>query len=526
MKRRELMIGGMAASGLARPALAQGNARVLRFVPQADVTTLDGIANTQLVVRNVGLLVFDTLYGTDAEIAVRPQMCEGHELSEDQKKWTFTLRPGLRFHDGEPVLARDAVASIRRWMARDTMGQMIRARLDAIEAIDDRRFRLRLKRPFSKLLYAFGKSGSPMLLIMPERIANLDPSRPVAEFIGSGPMRFRADEWRTGSRAVFERFAGYQPREEPASWLAGGKRMLVDRIEWLTMPDPSTAASALQKGEVDWWENPINDLLPLLGRNRDIQVEIADPLGNIGAFAMNHLQPPFNDRRVRQALQIAIDQEDYMQAVCGSDTRLWRTLPSFFTPGTPFYTEAGAERLKGPREPGRAKALIEAAGFGGHRVVLLSASDVPAVRAQCEVTADLLRRLGFNVDYQSMDWGTLASRRLNKGPIDQGGWNLFCTWSAGAGCINPAGYKPLDASGPTAWFGWPKSDEVQASIDAWFDATGEEAERQAMVEVSRRSMDFVTYIPTGFFLNSTAWRRDVRGIVKAPFPVFWGVSKG
>jgi peptide/nickel transport system substrate-binding protein len=529
LKRREFSrwSGLSAAAALSSPRLASAQAsHTLRFVPQADVTTLDGIANTQLVVRNVALLVFDTLYGTDADIAVHPQMCEGHEVSADAKTWTFTLRPGLRFHDGEPVLSRDAVASIRRWMARDTMGQMLRPRLDAIEAIDDRRFRLRLNRPFSKLLYAFGKSGSPMLLIMPERIANSDPARPVTEFIGSGPMRFRADEWRAGSRAVFERFDRYEPRPEPASWLAGGKRMLVNRIEWLTMPDPATAAGALQKGEVDWWENPINDLIPLLRRSRDIRVDIADPLGNIGAFAMNHLQPPFSDQRVRQALQLALSQEDYMQAVSGSDASLWRTLPSFFTPGTPFYTEAGAERLKGPRQPERAKAMIEAAGFGGHKVVVLAASDVPMVRAQCEVSADLLKRLGFEVDYQAMDWGTLASRRLNKGPIGQGGWNLFCTWSAGAGCVNPAGYKPLDATGPTAWFGWPQSDTVQASIDAWFEASGDEAEREAIAEVNRRSMDFVTYIPTGFFLTSTAWRREVRGIAKAPFPIFWGVSKG
>ncbi|MEJ1978745.1 MAG: ABC transporter substrate-binding protein [Acetobacteraceae bacterium] len=511
---------------LAAPRLSRAQSiRSLRFVPQADVTTLDGVANTQLVVRNASLLVFDTLYGTDSKLVSKPQMCEGHQVSDDQKTWVFRLRTGLRFHDKEPVLARDAVASFKRWMARDPMGQMLKARMDAIEVLDDRTFQLRLNRPFSKMLYAIGKSGSPPLLIMPERLANIDPYKLVKDFVGSGPMRFRADEWLAGSRAVFERFDGYEPRQEPGDWLAGGKHMNLDRIEWITMPDSGTSASALQNGEVDWLENPISDLVSLLKQSRGVTVDVADPLGNIGTFAMNHLHPPFNDERVRQAMQMAISQEDYMQAVAGDDVTMWRTLPSFFTPGTPFYTEAGGERLKGPRQRDKAKALLAQAGYDGAPVVLLVAADVPAVKGQCDVTAELLRKLGMQVDYQSLDWGTVGTRRTSKAPPKQGGWNLFHTWSSGAGCVNPAGYKPLDASGDTAWFGWPKSDAVQNSIQAWFDASGMDAERHAMEEINRVSMDFVTYIPTGFFLSATAWRSNISGIVKSPFPVFWGVTK-
>lgn len=529
MHRRNFLLSGVAAGlggTLAAPRLGLAqDSRVLRFVPQADLPNLDPVAGTQLVVRNGSLLVYDMLYGLGADLQPKPQMCEGHEVSDDGKVWTFRLRPGLKFHDGEAVLAKDAVASIRRWMPRDGMGQMIEARLDALEAVDDRSFRFRLKQPFPKLLYALGKSNTPLLIVMPERLAQTDPYTQLKEYVGSGPMRFRRDEWMAGSRAVFERFAGYQPREEAADWLAGGKRMHLDRVEWMTMPDPGTAAGALQNGEVDWWENPLADLVPLLKRNRRLAVEVGDPLGNVGAMRLNHLQPPFDNKLVRQALQYAMNQEDYMRALVGDDEALWKALPSFFTPGTPLYTEAGAERLKGPRQYDKAKELLKQAGYNGEKVAMLVATDVHITKAQGDVTADMLGRIGMNVDYQALDWGTVGSRRTSKKPISEGGWNIFFSWHSGVDCINPAPYKGVSASGDKAWFGWPSDERVEQHIAEWYDAPDLAAEKAAMEGVNRAGMEAVTFLPTGFFMGHAAWRQGVSGIVKAPFPLFWDVKK-
>ena len=508
------------------PRLARAqNARVLRFVPQANLSTLDAVAGTQYVVRNASLLIWDTLFGVDSSVDPKPQMVEGYDLSPDKLTWTFKLREGLRFHDGEPVLSRDVVASLNRWMVRDTMGQRIKATLAAMEAVDDRTVRLRLTKPFPKMLFALGKSNAPVAEIMPERIAKTDPFQQITEYVGSGPMSFKKDEWVPGSKAVFERFAGYQPRAEAGSWLAGGKRMMFDRIEWLILPDDATKAAALQNGEVDWWENPIPDLVPLLKRDRNVSVDIADPLGNIGSFRMNHLHPPFNDPRVRRAVMMALSQEDYMRAVVGDDETLWRTLPSFFTPGTPTFSDAGGELLTGPRRLDEAKKLLAEAGYKGEPVVLCVATDVQITKAQGDVTADLLGKIGMKVDYQALDWGTVGARRAKKDPPSQGGWNIFHTWHAGSDCINPAPYTALDAGGDKAWFGWPKSDAVQSAIATWYDAPDEAAEKAAMAAVNRASMENVTYIPTGFFLMNQAWRKNISGVVKAPFPVFWGVQK-
>jgi len=508
------------------PRLANAqNARVLRFVPQANLSSLDAIAGTQYVVRNASLLIWDTLFGVDSNLVPKPQMVEAWETADDNKTWTFKLREGLRFHDGEPVLSRDVAASLNRWMVRDTMGQRIKASLAAMEMPDDRTIRLRLNKPFPKMLFALGKNNAPVAEIMPERIAKTDPFQLITEYVGSGPMVFKKDEWVPGSKAVFERFAAYQPRAEAAEWLSGGKRMMFDRIEWLILPDDATKAAALQNGEVDWWENPIPDLVPLLKRNRNINVDISDPLGNIGSFRINHLHPPFNDPRVRRAVMMALSQEDYMRAIVGDDEALWKPLPSYFTPGTAGYTEVGGELLSGPRRYDEAKKLLAEAGYKGETVVLCVATDVQITKAQGDVTADLLGKIGMKVDYQALDWGTVGARRAKKDPPGQGGWNIFHTWHAGADCINPAPYTALDAGGDKAWFGWPKSDAVQAAIATWYDAADEAAEKTAMAAVNKASMENVTYIPTGFFLMYQAWRKNISGVVKAPFPVFWGVQK-
>src|SRR5215470_2994523 len=532
MDRRTLLKSVAGAGTLAivgkfpTPALAQGAAaRTLRFVPQANLANFDPIWGTQYVVRNASAMVWDTLYGFDDRLQPQRQMVESEELSSDGLTWTFRLRPGLKFHDGEPVLAKDAVASLARWAVRDPMGQMLIAIQQELTAIDDRTFKWVLKKPYPKMLVALGKNNTPVAFIMPERIAKTDPFKQISEYVGSGPMRFVKDEWVPGAKAVFEKVAGYVPRQEPASWLAGGKQILVDRVEWVVMPDPATASAALQNGEIDWWENPISDLVPVLRKNANILVDIADPLGNIGSFRMNHLYPPFNDVRARRAVLMAMSQEDYMRAIVGDDPNLWKALPGFFTPGTPLYTEEGGDILKGKRDFDAAKKLLAQSGYSGQPVTCLVAQDQPITKAQGDVTADLLKRLGMNVDFAAIDWGTVGARRAMKTQPGQGGWQMFHTWHSGADCINPAVAIGVRASGEKAWFGWPDAPEVEAQVTAWYEAKSLDEEKVAIGRLNKAALDSVVYAPTGFFLTYQAWRKNVNGVVKGPLPFFWGVGK-
>jgi peptide/nickel transport system substrate-binding protein len=513
------------AGGLATPAISQrAVAGALRLVPHADLANFDPVWSGASIVRNAGLLVWDMLYGIDNTLTPRRQMVESEEVSADGLIWMFRLRPGLKFHDGEPVLASDAVASINRWAAREPMGQMIKAIENELVAVDDRTFRWALKKPYPKMMLVLGKSGTPCCFVMPARIATADPFRQISEYVGSGPMRFVRNEWVPGAKAVFEKFADYVSRQEPASWLAGGKNIVVNRIEWVIIPDPATAAAALQTGEVDWLEVVPPDLLPVLRKGRNLMTAISDPVGLVGYLAMNHLYPPFNDVRARRAILMALSQEDCMRAFVGDDDRLWKPMPGYFPPGTPLYTEEGGDILKGPRKVEAAKRLLAESGYAGEPVTLMAAQDLAHHKAWGDVTVDLLKRLHMKVDFAAVDFGTLIARRLQKSPPRQGGWQMFISSYFGVDYPGPS-LRNLRANGNEVSNGWANNPQIEAEIAAWYDATSLDEERTIVRRLNRVAVDDVVYAPLGVLMRHYAWRKNISGIVQAPLPLFWGVSQ-
>jgi peptide/nickel transport system substrate-binding protein len=291
------------------------------------------------------------------------------------------------------------------------------------------------------------------------------------------------------------------------------------------MPDAATASAALQNGEVDWWETPISDVVPVLRRNREVVVDIADQLGYAGMICMNHLYAPFNEVRARRALLTALNQEDYMRAYVGDDPEMWKPMPGFFTPGTPLYNEEGGEILKGPRNIDAAKKLLAESGYAGEPVICMAAQDFASHKAFGDITADLLKRIGINVDFQALDWGTVIARRAQKTPPGKGGWQMFHTTLAGTDCITPATYPQIRANGDAAWFGWPNIPEVEAEVAAWFDAKSLDEEKAAARRLNKAALDNAIALPLGFYLQYQAWRKNVSGIGKGPLPIFWGVSK-
>jgi peptide/nickel transport system substrate-binding protein len=526
MKRRTFL--GAAAATVATPALVQGQAaRTLKFIPHANLTVVDPVWTTAYITRNAGFLIWDTLYGLDERYRPQPQMVEGHTLEDDDKLWTFTLREGLRFHDGEPVRARDCVASILRWTRRDAMGARLAELTEEMSALDDRRFRIRLKRPFGLMLDALAKPPSNVLFIMPERVAATDPYTQIRpeQLIGSGPFTFRHDEYISGSKVVFQRFAGYRPRPTgEVSGTAGPKVVHFDRVEWHIIPDFATAGAALQSGEIDWWENVTADLRPVLERHREIVVSVPDPLGLISILRPNHLHPPTSNVKFRKGLLAAVKQADYMIAVAGTDPKYWRTRVGAFTPGTPLATEAGLDAFA--EDMDLAKRLIAESGYGGERIVLLATTDIASLQALSQVTGDLLRRLGLNVDYQAMDWGSVVQRRASREPLDQGGWSIFCTNWAGLDHINPAGHHALRGNGKEGWFGWAESARLEDLRQAWLDAPDFETQQRIAGAMQQQMFDDVPYIPLGQFFQPLGHRRSIAGAMQ-PFgiPVFWNVRR-
>ena len=529
MTDRRTLLGAAGAALAARlpaPALAQGvEARTLRFAPQGNLASLDPVWGTSVLSRNAGLMIYDTLFGIGADFQPRPQMAGGHEVSADGLTHTIALRPGLRFHDGEPVRAADCIASIRRWSKRDVLGQRLDVLLDAMEPLADDRFRIRLKRPWAGLTGVLGKAGANICAIMPERAARTDPFTQVADFTGSGPFRFLRDQWVAGSLAVFERNAAYEPRPEAPDLLAGGKVVHFDRVEWRVMPDPATAAAALQNNEVDWWETPLPDLLPVLRRNRNIVVETVSTAGTFGVLRFNHLHPPFDNPAVRRALFPAVDQEAFMQAAAGTEPDLYRIPSGAFTPGTPLANDAGLDILTRPRDLEAARRLLRESGYANQRVVLLSATDLPNLQGLTEVAADLMRRVGFNVDLLAMDWGTQIQRRTNRGPVEAGGFSAFCTTWEGLDTSVPGSHQPLRGNGANAWSGWPTSPKREALRDAWFEAKDPEEERRIARDLQMAVWEEAPFVPLGQLRPQQAYRRSLTGILKGGPALFWNVRR-
>lgn len=503
-----------------RPALS----RVLRFVPQANLTSPDPIWTTAAVTENHGWTVFDTLYGLTEELAVRPQMAEGHTVSDNGRTWLIRLREGLRFHDGQPVRAQDCAASLARWSRRDTFGQSLAEVVDAWETADDRTIRIKLKSRFPLLLDALAKPAAVVPFMMPERIARTDPFQQMPEVVGSGPYRFLPDEFISGSRVAYARFDGYVPRQEPPSRTAGGKVAHFDRIEWTIMPDSATAAAALQAGEIDWWEQVNADLIPLLRRARGITVEIANTLGYIGVARFNCLHPPFDNAKLRHALLYAINQEDYLRAVTGNDPEAFRTCHSMWPCGTPYGVETPGNRLAGPRDLDRARRMIADAGYRGERIVIINPTDFPTIGPFGLVTTDLLRRLGMTVDLVETDWGSVVQRRASREPPERGGWNIFHTWWPGISIINPAVNATLRGQGERGWFGWYRNDRVEQLAASWLQAATPAEQALLAADIQKESFESAPILPLGQFFIRTA-HRGLTGMLKGTSPYPWNVRK-
>src|SRR6516165_3172242 len=301
MTRREFATGaaGVAVLGFGSEARGAG-AKTLRLIASSDLRVLDPIWTTAGISRAHGYMVFDTPFALDAKFKPQPQMVGDYDISPDQLHYSFTLREGLKFHDGEPVHGTDCVASLRRWMVRDAFGQSLATTVDKIEPAGDKGFTIGLKEPFPLLLDALAKIAGPPF-IMPERLARTDPYQQITEAVGSGPYKFVKEEFQPGHKAVYVKNAEYVPRNEPPSWASGGKVVKVDRVEWLFVPDDMTKAAALASGEADWWENPAPDIWPVLATNPEITLAELDPLGSMGTLRFNHLHPPFDSVKMRQA---------------------------------------------------------------------------------------------------------------------------------------------------------------------------------------------------------------------------------
>jgi peptide/nickel transport system substrate-binding protein len=522
MKRRTLLATAGAAA-LARPAIAAGT-KTLVFVPQTNLTSLDPVWTTATVTRNFALMVYENLYGRDEFYAPKPQMVEGHVVDNDGLRWTMKLRDGLLWHDGTKVLARDCLASLQRWLKRDATSVVINARVAEITSPDDRTLVWRLKKPFP-LLPHFLSKVQPQPIMMPERLAATDPYKQVTEIVGCGPFRFVKDEYISGAKAVFAKFDQYKPRQEPASYTAGGHRVHVDRVEWRVIPDAATAANALTAGEVDWVELPQPDLIPMLKKANGVKTGLLDLYGTVAILRPNTLHGPTNNPGVRRAMLAAINQKETMTAAMGDEPGTWKAPMGFIALGSPWASEVGMENVRVRKSVDQIKRMLDEAKYGGETLALMHPTDQLIYNQVATVAVDAFRKIGIKVDDQLVDWGTVVQRRPSKEPPAKGGWSMFPAGAPGPEFADPLLSNTTRSNGAKAWFGWPDDPRIEAAYEAWIDAKSD-AERHKLVDdYQRAAFDSVPIIPCGQYLPHAAWRANVTGLLKGSAPVFWGVDK-
>ncbi len=511
-----------AALATAAPALAQG--KVLRFVQNGNLTILDPIQTTAYVTRNHGYFIYDTLFSSDENNAVKPQMVDKWEVSPDKLTWTFTLRDGLEWHDGKPVTSEDCVASLQRWGKRDAMGSKLMDFVKEFKVVDAKTFQMVLKEPYGLVLDTLGKPSSNVPFMMPKRIAETDAFKQIDSYIGSGPFIYVTAESKPGEKHVYIKNPKYKPRSEPASGLAGGKVAKVDRVEIVEMPDVQQQVNALIAGEIDVIEQVPHDLIPILKKDRGVQMVDWNPLGHVFIIRFNHLVKPFDNPKVRLAALHSMRQEDYLKATVG-DAAYYKVCPAAFVCGTPNASDKTNGLLITP-DFEKSKALLKEAGYDGTPIVLMQSTTLPVLTNTAPVTKALLEQGGFKVDMQAMDWQTLVNRRTKKDPADKGGWNVFHTFSVSADALNPISNSYFVANGEkSSWFGWPNDPQMEKMRDDYAKET-DPAKGKALAEaIQLRALETAQFGWLGQWYGPGAMRNNISGWLKAPVPVMWNVEK-
>lgn len=517
--RRRCAATLLAALALCTAASAQ---QVLRVVPSSDLKVLDPVWTTANITRNHGFMIYDTLFGMDEKGVIQPQMVDTYSASADNKVWSFTLRPGLRFHDGSPVTAQDVIASLARWGKRDGLGQQMYAAMERIEAEGSNGFRMTFRQPFGVVLDALGKPTPNAPFIMPRKAAETPADQQLDNLIGSGPFTLRKEDFRPGDRAIYRKNTEYVPRKEPASSLAGGKVVKVDAVEWVFLRDPQTQVNALLNGEVD-----VVEVLPA-ARTAEVRasdktrVEDVLPPGIYSAH-YNHKVPPFDHPKILRAALLAINQEAMLRGQV-VDRERYKACASIYLCSSP-YGGSPTGFFTGKPQFEEARKLLKEAGYDGKPVVLMLPSDSPALNRLPLVYGELLKQAGFKVDVQQMDWASLVTRRAKKDPADKGGWNVFITYWGGVDVSSPLTHTPLTGSGDAGFFGWATDAQLEA-LKKKFIETSDAAQRKSLAaQIQTRALESGVIGPLGEVHGPTGVARNVSGLLRSPVNLYWNVEK-
>lgn len=517
ISRRTLMKSTIAAgAALALPSALRAQPKQTVRMIMGDLQIFDPIFTTSDYTQHHAMAIYDMLFAVDANLVPQPQMVGHWSVSDDEKTYAFELRDGLSWHDGTPVTAGDCVASIRRWGEVKPSGRLLLERAAKIAATADKTFTITLKEPLGLLLDLLATPVSA-LYIMREEDAKLPATEQVTAKMGSGPFKFNQDLTRPGSRTVYDRNEQYVPRGEPASGYAGGKVVKAEQVIWENISDPQTALAALQAGEVDFWLEPVADIFPVIETDPG---HVLDTLGKDGSnlfLVMNHLQPPFNDIQMRQALLHLINQKAF-QSLLAPSPKYGGTITSVFGGRTAYTNDINTDWFKVGGDLEKAKQLIAESGYAGEKVLILDPTDWRDGELASQLLADVLQKAGVNAELAPMAWSELAVRRGKKETVEDGGWSIFISGASDFTFGDPISAAFLQMNGEKGWYGWPQSNEYEALRAKWADVETLDQRKELAREMQRIWWNQVGFVFLCRTLAPIARSISLLDMVSSPAP--------
>jgi len=531
ISRRDLIkLSAFAGAALSTPSIlraqvASANTRVVRMVIDSLPSVFDPLITTNGPTQDHGLAIYDVLFAFDSQRVARPQMIGNWGVSEDRLTYTFALRDGLGFHDGTPVTAKDCVASIRRWGAASPAGKLLMERAKDVSKKDERTFEIVLREPFGLLIDTLA-SPIQFLAVMREKDANLPPTEQVTANIGSGPFKFNHALAKPGANFTYDRNEQYVPRKEAPDGLAGGKIVKVDRVIWENIADQQTALAALQAGEIDFLLLCPPDFYSTVESDPNLQLQIVLAGGDDFFARVNFLQPPFDNAKARQALLHLVDQEAFLRVIA-PDPRYAHPITSMFGNGSPYSNDENTGWYKKGGDPAKAKQLFKEAGYAGEKVVILNSTDWPQADASAQLLASELKKIGVNAELAPSDWAGIVARRANKGPVEQGGWNIHISNWPNLALSDPIGAALLQANGENAWYGWPKNDEYEALRANWAVVRTLDERKALARKMQYLWWDFVGAVFLGQAVQPSARRKTLTGVISNEYgrSPMWNMQK-
>jgi peptide/nickel transport system substrate-binding protein len=492
----------------ASPADSQGPKKggILKIGLIGEPPTLDGHATTAVITREIGINTFEGLYALDAKFQPVPLLAESHEVLDGAKRYVIKLRSDVKFHNGKPLTSADVVASLRRWGAVASTGKSVFKNVEAVEAKTPTSVEIRLKEPSGSLLTVLAQVDSAAV-IYPKEVIDASGEGPLKEFIGTGPFKFV--EHKPDRHIRLARFDGYVPRPEPRNGLAGQRVAYLDELHFLPVPDYSTRQAGMITGEYGYIQQIKPDQYDRIKSSPGVEPVVVKPYGWV-TIVLNNKQGLMTDKRLRQAMQAALDADPMMLAGLGHKD-FYRLDPGIFFVESSWHSKAGAA-LYNQRDKDKARRLLKEAGYQGQPVRWIVTTEYEHHYKPALIAKSQLEEIGLKVDLQVADWATVVQRRA-KPEL----WDAFSTAFV---------FVPEPTASPQVlcdWPGWwcnPDKDALLQAMSRELDPK----KRYALWErVQTAFYADAARIKIGDYFRLDARRKDVQGYEPGPYMHFFNV---